>query len=222
MTTYCSISCGRCGLELPDQPRPGAAVHRPRPGRAAARHRGQDRRHRAHRLRHRHRSHRGGGGRSAGLSGFRLRAGSSGRAGGGVRACPGHCPPGGDGVAGYRLAVAASHCSHSRRFAAGGRAPRSSCRSPGSGRAGTERAAGRDWKVPPRCAARLPQLDPGMTWMICIWAATARQPPGAANIRRSDARAEAPENYTPRSILVRFMIRIRLAALEREPFGALA
>jgi acyl-CoA synthetase (AMP-forming)/AMP-acid ligase II len=31
--------CGRGGLELPDQPRPGAAVHRPRPGRAAARHR---------------------------------------------------------------------------------------------------------------------------------------------------------------------------------------
>jgi hypothetical protein len=28
-------------LEHPEQPRPGAAVHRPRPGRAAARHRGQ-------------------------------------------------------------------------------------------------------------------------------------------------------------------------------------
>jgi hypothetical protein len=35
-----TIICGRSGLELPDQPHPGAAVHRPRPGRAAARHRG--------------------------------------------------------------------------------------------------------------------------------------------------------------------------------------
>ena len=53
------VVCGRGGLELPGQPRPGAAVHRPRPGRAAARHRGQDGHHRAHRLRHRHRSHLG-------------------------------------------------------------------------------------------------------------------------------------------------------------------
>src|SRR5258708_1765749 len=42
-------------LEFPDQPRPGAAVHRPRPGRAAARHRGQPGHHRAQRPRHRHR-----------------------------------------------------------------------------------------------------------------------------------------------------------------------
>src|ERR1700693_3572139 len=42
-------------LEHPDQPRPGAAVHRPRPGRAAARHRGQPGHHREQRLRHRHR-----------------------------------------------------------------------------------------------------------------------------------------------------------------------
>jgi hypothetical protein len=47
------------GLELPDRPRPGAAVHR-RPEGAAARHRGQDGRHRAQRLRHRHRSHQAG------------------------------------------------------------------------------------------------------------------------------------------------------------------
>jgi hypothetical protein len=42
-------------LECPDQPRPGAAVHRPRPGRAAPRHRGRPGQHRAQRLRHRHR-----------------------------------------------------------------------------------------------------------------------------------------------------------------------
>src|SRR6266700_852347 len=42
-------------LEFPDQPRPGAALHRPRPGRAAARPRGQPGHHRAQRPRHPHR-----------------------------------------------------------------------------------------------------------------------------------------------------------------------